>query len=306
VSEVWLNDSHNKMKASSISLTGNQSFLFKSSPGFGKTLAAASFAIEGPVYLSYWDKKSPVELITYFSEKRFGSLGKKILDNIEFDVYDSSNAGDYLNKIIGFLSDCRYFAIVNDSLTYMTSAVVNWSLNFSKDQRVFKKLKDILPSWDEYKVETSLVSQCLDLSRKLPCHVIWTAHPMPQVRVEGSGSSMNVTKTNSLVSYGSKVAALTPGAFTEIYHFSQKSDYSSGSSSKRYIVNTEAIGDEFAKSPLLGDYVKEFDITNQIFYTVWKDLLNKSRGIEVKEPTEEELKDKLSNPFNSTTPKWKV
>lgn len=295
------------MRASSISLDKNQSFLFKSSPGFGKTLAAASFAVEGPVYLSYWDKKSPVELVTFFSEKRFGALGKKILDNIEYDVYDSSNAGEYLNKMIEFMSDCRYFAIVNDSLTYMTSAAVNWSLNFGKDKKVFKKLKDILPDWDEYKVETSLVSQCLDLSRKLPCHVIWTAHPLPQTRVEGSGASMRVTKTNSIVSYGSKVAGLVPGAFTEIYHFSQQSDYSNGKSSKRFIVNTEAVGDEFAKSPLLGDYVKEFDITNQLFYTVWKDLINKSRGIEPKEVSEAVTDmEMINNPFKTQETGWKT
>lgn len=298
------------MKASNISLSGPQSFLFKSSPGFGKTLAAASFAIEGPVFLSYWDKKSPVELVTFFSDKRFGSLGKKILDNIEYEIYDSSNAGEYLNKMIGFLSDCRYFAIVNDSLTYMTSAVVNWSLNFNKNEKKFKKLAEIMPSWDEYKVETSLVSQCLDLSRKLPCHVIWTAHPVPGTKVEGSGTTMKVTKTNSIVAYGSKVAGLTPGAFTEIYHFSQTSDYAEGSSRKRYIVNTEAVGDEFAKSPLLGDYVKEFDITDKLFYTVWKELIDKSRGIEpikadVGLPSNLTEASSVNNPFNQqATKKW--
>jgi hypothetical protein len=291
------------MKASSISLDSKFSFLFKSSPGFGKTLAAASFAVEGPVYLSYWDKKSPIELTTFFTEKRFGSLAKKILDNIEYDVYDSSNAGAYLTKVIDWLSDCRYFAVINDSLTYMTSAAVNWSLNFGKEERVFKKLKDILPDWDEYKVETSLVSQCLDLSRKLPCHVIWTAHPLPQTRIEGSGNSIRVTKTNSIVSYGSKVAGLVPGAFTEIYHFSQQADFTQGRTSKKFIVNTEAVGDEFAKSPILSDYVKEFDITDKLFYQVWKDLVNKSRGIESVVKTDEEKARIASiNPFDK--PKW--
>lgn len=266
------------MKASALSFDSNTSFLFKGSPGFSKTLSAASFAVEGPVYLSYWDKKSPIELKTFFTEKRFGSLAKKILDNIEYDVYDSSNAGEYLNKIIDFLSDCRYFAIINDSLTYMTSSTVNWSLNFGKNQRTFKKLKDIMPDWDEYKVETSLVSQCIDLSRKLPCHVIWTAHPLPTTRIEGSGSSIRVTKTNSIVSYGSKVAAMIPGGFTEIYHFSQQTDFTAGVPKKKFIVSTESIGDEFAKSPLLGEYVKEFDITDQLFYSVWKDLISKSRA----------------------------
>ena len=55
--------------------------------------------------MAYWDKKSPVELTTFFTEKRFGSLAKKILDNIEYDVYSSSNAHMYLNKLIKLIDD---------------------------------------------------------------------------------------------------------------------------------------------------------------------------------------------------------
>jgi hypothetical protein len=256
------------------------------------------------VYLAYWDKKSPIELTTYFTEKRFGSLAKKILDNIEYDVYSSENANEYLNKLIDFTKDCRYFAIINDSITFMTAGAVNWSMNFGKDPKLKKKMKDVLPDWDEYKVETSLVSQCIDISKSLPCHSIWTAHPLSSVSLTGSGSTMKVVRTNPLVSYGSKVASMIPGSFTEIYHFSQQSDFSGEKTSKKYIVNTEAVGDEFAKSPLLGDYVKEFDITNKLFYHVWKDLLDRSRNIEPKE----EVKitgSSITNPFNSqTTKRW--
>jgi hypothetical protein len=290
------------LKASDLSSTGTYSFLFKGPFGFGKTLAAASFALEGPVYLSYWDKKSPIELKTFFTEKRFGSLAKKILSNIEYDVYDASNAGDYLNKIISLVNDCRYFATINDSITFMTSSAVNWSLNFGQDKRILKKMKDVIPDFDEYKVETSLVSQCIDLSRRLPCHVIWTAHPLSGISVSGSGSSIKVSKTNPIVSYGSKVASLVPGSFTEIYHFSQQSDFSAGKSSKKYLVSTEAIGDEFAKSPLLGDFVKEFDITDKLFYSVWKELSDKSRGIEVVQAVD--INNPLTiNPFNQEK-KW--
>lgn len=264
------------MKASSISLS-NVAFLFKGPFGFGKTLAAASFALEGPVYLSYWDKKSPIELTSFFTEKRFGDKAKKILDNIEYDIYSSNNAHEYLNKLIKFQEDCRYVAIINDSLTYMTSAVVNWSLNFGKKgDREIKKIKEILPDFDEYKSETSIITQCIDLSRNLPCHVIWTAHPIPSIKVDGSGSSMRVTKVNPIVTYGSKVAGMVPGGFTEIYHFSQETTWSDTGSSKRYIVHTDAIGDEFAKSPLLSDNgIKQFDITDRLFYEVWKELTTK-------------------------------
>jgi len=294
------------MKASQLVVGKNNSFLFKGSPGFGKTLAAASFAIDGPVYLSYWDKSSPVELVTFFTEKRFGKLGPHILNNIEYEIYGSSNAHEYLNKMIRFRDDCRYTAIINDSLTRMTSCAVNWSLNFGKDSKERKRIKDVLPDWDEYKVETSLVSQCIDIGITLPCHVIWTAHPLPTTKIEGSGTSIKVTKANSIVSYGSKVAGMVPGSFTEIYHFSQSADFTSGSSRKRYIVNTEAIGDEYAKSPLLADTVKEFDITDKLFYSVWKDLITKSK--ETNKLTEENIEqiipdNKLANPFNQEK-KW--
>lgn len=290
------------MKASNITIDNNISFLFKSSPGFGKTLAAASFAVEGPVFLAYWDKSNPVELATFFTEKRFGSLAKKILDNIEYEVYGSDNANMYLNKLIELSEDCRYFAIINDSITFMTAGAVNWSMNFGKDPKLKKKIKDVLPDWDEYKVETSIVSQCIDISKKLPCHTIWTAHPLASVSLTGSGSSMNVTRTNSIVSYGSKVASMIPGSFTEIYHFSQQSSYSEAGQSKKYIVNTEAIGDEYAKSPLLGDYVKSFDITNRLFYEVWKENMDKARNIKPKDVTLTETS--VNNPFDSN--RWKT
>ena len=296
------------MKASDLRRGGNTSFLFKGPFGFGKTLAAASFALDGPVYLSYWDKKSPIELLTFFTKKRFGDLAEKILDNITYDIYGPDNANDYLNKMIDLTQDCRYFAVVNDSITFMTAAAVNWSMNFGKDPKTKKKIKDVLPDWDEYKVETSLVTQCIDLCKKLPCHVIWTAHPIPTTKVDGSGNSMRVNKINSIVSYGAKVAGIVPGSFTEIYHFSQQANWSTeGKSSKKFIVNTEAVGDEFAKSPLLGDYVKEFDITDKLFYTVWKELINESMGIVSSDnKIEETNQPQITNPFNTQQSKWRV
>jgi len=300
------------MKASNLTLDSNISLLLKGSPGFGKTLAAASFAVEGPIYLAYFDKSKPVELLTYFTEKRFGSLAKKILDNIEYDIYSAQNAHMYLNKIIALSHDCRYFAVVTDSVTNLTAAAVNWSMGFrdprkGKVDKLNKDAPAMIPDFDEYKVETSLVSQALDISRTLPCHIIWTAHPLPGIKVEGSGASIKVTKTNPIVSYGSKVAGMIPGNFTEIYHFSKTTDFTSGSSKLKYIVNVEAVGDEYAKSPLLGDYIKEMDITDKLFYEVWKDLLNKSRGVEPKkELTEEEVANAVNNPFENRGGSWKV
>lgn len=295
------------MKASDLQLGSSQSMLFKGPFGFGKTLAAASFALQGKVFLSYWDKKRPIELLTFFTKERFGQKAEQIMDNIEFEVYSAENANEYLNKIIDLVQDCRYTAIINDSLTFMTASAVNWSLNFGKDRKLHKKIKDILPDWDEYKVETSLVTQCIDLSKKLPCHVIWTAHPLPTTKVDSAGSSIRVTKVNSLVSYGSKVAGMVPGGFTEIYHFSQQNDYAEGKTSKRYVAMLDSIGDEFAKSPLLGSHVKELDFTNKLFYEVWKEAIDAAQNritTSNAEPTASATEQTvLANPFAS---KWKV
>lgn len=298
-------------QASDIVVDKNVSFLFKGGVGFGKTLAAASYALLGPTFIAYFDKKKPVELVTYFTQKRFGDRAKKILDNIEYEIYGSTNVHEYLNKMIRLGSDCRYVNVITDSVTNLTAAAVNWSLAFrspgGKD-KVHKDASKIIPDFDEYKIETSIVSQSLDIGKTLPCNVIWIAHPLPSIKVEGSGASMRVTKVNPIVTYGSKVAGMIPGNFTEIYHFSQLAnwDQATGKSSKRYVVNTEAVGDEYAKSPLLGDYIKEFDITDKLFYETWKELLDKSRGIE---PKTSEQQSTINNPFNipsSQQTGWKV
>lgn len=252
------------------------SILLKGPFGFGKTLAAASFALEGPIHISYWDKKKPVELEHFFRRiiKR-----PDLLNRIEYDVYNSHNANEYLNKLIGFIKDCRYFAIVNDSVTNMTSAAVNWSLGF-RDNKKAKDKDKLIPDFDEYKVETSLVTQALDICKALPVHVLWTCHPVPSIKIEGSGSNMKIIKTNPIVTYGSKVAGIVPGNFSEIYHFSRRSnwDATSGKPSIQYIVSTQGVAeDDFAKSNL--GLTGDMDITNRLFYEVWKEQVQKLKEV---------------------------
>lgn len=282
------------MKASNIVVDKNVSILMKGPWGFGKTLAAVSFVLEGPVYLAYWDKKGPIELDHYFRRilKR-----PELLNNIEYDIYGSANAAKFLEKLIEFNKDCRYVAVINDSVTNMTSGAVNWSLGFGDNKKSTEKTKEKLtPSWDEYKVETSLVTQCLDICRTLPCHVIWTAHPIPGIKIEGSGSSVRVTKVNPIVTYGSKVAGIVPGNFSEIYHFSKESNWDSitGKNSTKYLVSTDAVGDDFAKSNL--GLTGTFDITNRLFYEVWKEQVANLRG-DINELSQPPKPTVPSNPF---------
>lgn len=282
------------MKASDLSLETQTSILLKGPFGHGKTLAAATFALDGPVWLAYWDKKKPVELVHFFHKviKR-----PDLLKNIDIDLYSSHNANEFLNKLFQLAKDCRYFACINDSVTNMTAGAVNWSLGF-RDTKKLKGKDKIMPEFDEYKIETSLVTQALDIFRSLPCHVIWTCHPVPSIKIEGSGASIKVTKANPIVTYGSKVAGIVPGNFSEIYHFSKESTWDSvlGKQLIRYKVDTEALGDDFAKSNL--GLKGSFDITDKLFYEVWK-----QRVSELKKEMDDAVKEESSksfNPFDNT------
>ncbi len=260
-------------QASDITPGDYTSFLFKGSAGFGKTLAAATFALAGPIYIAYFDKKNPIELTRFFS--RFGETGKKILANISYDLYSSANPHEYLNHLMSLRTNNPYFAHVTDSVTTLTAAAVNWSQLFSSNgtSPVDSDPDKIIPGFDEYKVETSFVSKAIDACRLLNSHIIWIAHPLPSLKIEEAGATIRVTKTNPIVTYGSKVAGMIPPSFTEIYHFTQKQEWNpgQGNSSKRFIVALESLGDEFAKSPMLeGTGISELDITNRFFYEVWK------------------------------------
>jgi hypothetical protein len=254
------------MKANLIVPNKNVSILLKSPFGFGKTCAACSFAILGDVYLAYFDKAVPVELYSFFNK-----LGRKdLLDRIDFDSYSGKNPNEYINKLISLKREPgKYAAVVTDSITFLTDAAVNWSMSFrpsgGKKKSKASEADEFIPGFDDYKTETNLVSQALDLCKSLGCIVVWTGHPLSVIKVEGSGSSINVTKTTSLVSYGSKVGSIAPGAFNEIYHI--------GRQVNKRIVYTDAVGDDYAKTSL--GMPMELDITNRLFAEVWKEELDK-------------------------------
>lgn len=264
--------------ASDLKPDKNISMLLKSPFGFGKTIAASTAAIEGPIFLAYWDKKSPVELEHFYRKviKR-----PELLDNIEYEVYGSHNANQYLNKLIALSKDCRYVAVITDSVTMMTASAVNWSMGFrtagGKKDPVNPSSPMVIPDFDEYKVETSLVTQSLDICRSLPCHIIWTCHPLPALKMEGgtAGNRMTVSKVNNIVSYGQKVGAIVPGQFTEIYHLSKETDWDgrAGKSIEKRHVNTVNMGDDFAKTAL--GISPQFEITNRLFWEVWREEVKK-------------------------------
>jgi hypothetical protein len=259
------------MKANQINPTKAPSILMKGPPGFGKTIAACTAAIYGEVWLAYFDKNEPIELLTFFKKHR-----PELLDRIDYDLYGSANCNEYLNKLVSFSKKgCRYAAIITDSVTTLTSAAVNWSIGFrdprgpKKDDVAHDSIR-VVPDFDEYKVETSIATQALDICTQLNVMNIWTAHPLTSLKMEGSGKIDRITKTSSIVSYGSKVGSLVPARFHEIYHF--------GRQSGKRAVFTDLQGDDFAKTSLGLPSVLE--IEDKLFFEVWRDALTKQGLIE--------------------------
>lgn len=256
------------------------SILLKSPYGFGKTLAASTMCVDGDIFLAYWDKKKPVELENFYKNiiKR-----PELLKRIHYEVYGARNANEFHNKLVSMMNgQCNYIGVINDSITMMTSSAVGWSLGFRnpsgpKIDSMNKNAYQYIPDFDEYKVETSLVVQSLDMCKQLPCNIIWTAHPVPTMKIEENGPKMRITKVNQIVSYGSKVGSLVPGQFTEIYHLSLQNDWDAvrGIASQKRIVNTIGTGDDFAKTAL--NIPAEFDITNKLFWEEWKEVVRKGR-----------------------------
>lgn len=298
------------MRANQIIPDKNISMLLKAPFGYGKTCAACSFAIFGDVYLAYFDKRTPVELVGFFSK-----LGRKgLLDKIEVDSFSSGNAGQYLEKVMKLQKEPgRYTAIITDSVTNVTTSSMNWSLGFrppeNKKEAKERKLGELnlIPGFSDYKVETSLITQALDLMKMMPGYIIFTAHPLPKLEISGVGDSMVITKTSQIVSYGQKVGAMIPGSFNEIYQF--------GRQGGRRVVFTDLVGDDYAKTAF--NLPQYFDITDRLFAEVWKEEMDKalSSGKEVSNEVVERTadSDNILQPQVTTSPatkegatKWKV
>lgn len=264
--------------ASDLIIDKNVSMLLKGPFGFSKTLAAVSSAVEGPIFHAYIDKNQPVEYEHFF--KRIVKR-PELLKNIEYECYNSSNINQYFNKLIEFTKYCDKVAIITDSATNFTTAAVNWSLGFrnpagAKKDNLNPNNVKFVPDFDEYKVETSMITQTLDIQRALKCHNIWTCHPISSLEVSDTGNnSIKVSKVKKIVSYGNKVGEIIPGQFSEIYHFSILNQWDArlGRNNQRRIVSPLGIGDDFAKSNL--GLTEDMDITNRLFWEVWRDAMNK-------------------------------
>jgi hypothetical protein len=212
-------------KVSGIQVDKNVSMLFKSPPGFGKTIAACSLAVFGDVWLAYFDKRVPIEVFNFYKKFR-----PELLDRIHYESYTAANANKYLNDLDNICTreQGKYVGLVTDSVTTLTTSAINWSMSFRGGKEPIPNSlagsESMIPGFDDYKVETNYAAQALDLSSGYPGFNIWTAHPLQSMDIKsGGGNKITAVSTKqTLVSYGNKVGQLVPGRFQEIYHFARQ------------------------------------------------------------------------------------
>jgi hypothetical protein len=186
--------------------------------GSGKTIASV---FPGPGLILDFDGR--VAPVRHFYPNR---------DDIEY--WTIGLDGDTRKDVIGFteaihkiedLQDrCPYDWVTIDSYTsYSTVAVLHQMGMHSNDVKRTKGGLPI-PDWDEYKGETGVMLQILEILKILPAHVTVTAHPIQAAKTTKQGGSTNdvlasMVKGSSLASYGWKTPSLLPNYFNEMYYF---------------------------------------------------------------------------------------
>lgn len=249
-------------RTSDIILGGRLMVMLKGDNGAGKTVTAASFP--GPIKFFMFDG-SKLDVVKMFFPNR---------TDIEYDIYgprrqrfraadgsivDVKDLLQFAKEFNELQDHCPWSTVVIDSFTSFSVTCVTFQLDVrsNEDNKKPQLSKGglVIPDFDEYKGETTLVTQALDVSKVLPCHVIWTVHPLPKLDTSGQGAGMKVVKTTSIAAYGAKTAAMAPGYFNEVWHLEVRA----AGGQRQRIIHTQTIGDQFAKTAL--PLPEQFDVT---------------------------------------------
>lgn len=177
---------------------------------------------------------------------------------------------DGIKKIEDLQDRCPYDWVSMDSYTSYSAVAVLHQMGMRAGD--VKKTKGGLPipDWDEYKGETGVMLQILEILKILPCHVIVTAHPIQAAKTTKQGGSTNdvlasMVKGSSLASYGWKTVSILPNYFNEMYYFFTEvtNQVAQGVTRK---VQTVSAGEIVAKTALPLPHV--MDITDKPLFGV--------------------------------------
>lgn len=164
--------------------------------GAGKTVATASFSESGPGMIFDFDGK-------------VGSI-KKVYPNadIEYETYGPSEFRQFETKFSSLRTNCPYAWISVDSVTSLSISSVNYQMQVKGNEGKELKSGIVVPDWDEARGEARHFSKMLDICKMLPCHVLFTAHPIK--KMDGR---------EEITALGYFSPRIVPAYFPEIYYF---------------------------------------------------------------------------------------
>lgn len=245
--------------------------LFVGANGSGKTVAAASFP--GPIMI--WDFDGRVEPVTKFYPDR---------DDIEY--WTVGLDGDTRPDVIGFTEWCKRFEDLQDNCPYGTIIMDSYTAysatacfhQMGLHAGDVKRTKGglAIPDWDEFKGETGVMLQTLDIAKILPAHFICTAHPISKARTTKQGGSTNevlasMIRASTLATYGWKTDSFLPNYFNEMYFFF--TDVSGQvMMPNKYMVQTVSAGEIVCKTAL--PLPPLFEITNKPMFPIIQAFLD--------------------------------
>lgn len=242
-----------------IELGGFLKLLLVAPNGFGKTRLYASFP--SPMYVFDFDNRMSTIRKDYPNRT-----------DIEFDSWNINNVEKFKTKLDKLTDSCPYTTVVLDSITSLTTSLVLNSLGQTGGKIL---AKTNVPSFDEYVIETTLVTKLLEIFKILQetkqAHVIVTAHPVERLSTTGTGKAMTITKVRPIVTYGNKLSSIIPGYFDEVWSIQQL--VAPDGQSREYRLQTRSTEDDAAKTSLpLPD---SLDITNKNVFELIKSELAK-------------------------------
>lgn len=257
-------------KTSDLELGGRFMGLFIGVNGTGKTIAAASFP-EPILILDFDGRVAPVRFfypnktdIEYWTVGLDGDTRRDVIGFTEF-----------CDKMEKLQDNCPYETVVVDSYTSYSAVAVLHQMGMRGED--VKKTKGGLPipDWDEYKGETGVALQILEIAKILPSHFIMTAHPVSAAKTTKQGGSANevlasIIKGSSLATYGWKTPSFLPNYFNEMYYFFNDVSGQMGQEVRRKI-QTVSVGEIVAKTALPLPAI--IDVTNKPLYPVLQAIL---------------------------------
>lgn len=137
--------------------------------GVGKTVQTASFRESGPGMIFDFDGKT-------------ASIKKVYPDaDIEYETYGPREFKKFETTFHDLGNKCPYKWISVDSVTSLSISSVNYQMLVKGNEGKELKSGIVVPDWDEARGEARHFSKMLDLCKMLPCHVIFTAHPIKKM-----------------------------------------------------------------------------------------------------------------------------